>query len=207
MALLETIQLEHLPQCHKVHIALYRDVKNAAFLHDQLLAGNASFEYALIDASVIVSKIHALAAAYRAVNDMLSDRLRSRNVHSEIVFSLSPNNNIAESFRRFGITPSTTSLLLIKITTDPSLSASDIASHLTTSIEGEALPFTDESIENVTDLARVRKIYKLNAGGGAKGKGGKGGKGGVNNVTSRVDERKELEVAVLGAIALRGATN
>jgi len=43
----------------------------------------------------IVSKIHALAAVYRAVNDLLENRLKSRNVHSEIVFSLSPNNNVS----------------------------------------------------------------------------------------------------------------
>jgi hypothetical protein len=43
----------------------------------------------------VVSRLHALAAAYRAVNDLLENRLRSRNVHSEIVFSLSPNNNVS----------------------------------------------------------------------------------------------------------------
>lgn len=94
MALLQTVQLEHLPPSHSIHIALYRNIQNAAFLQQQLLDGNTDFEYALIDASVIVSKIHALAAVYRAVNDLLSNRLRSRNVHSEIVFSLSPNNNV-----------------------------------------------------------------------------------------------------------------
>jgi hypothetical protein len=45
----------------------------------------------------IVSKIHTLAATYRAVNDLLQNRLKSRNVHSEIVFSLSPNNNVRSS--------------------------------------------------------------------------------------------------------------
>jgi EKC/KEOPS complex subunit CGI121/TPRKB len=53
MALLETIQLEHLPAGYTVHIALSRDIKNAAFLHQQLLTGNTSFEYALIDASIV----------------------------------------------------------------------------------------------------------------------------------------------------------
>jgi hypothetical protein len=50
-----------------------------------------------IDVMQIVSKIHALAATYRAVNDLLQNRLKSRNVHSEIVFSLSPNNNVRRS--------------------------------------------------------------------------------------------------------------
>ena len=135
MALLQTITLEHLPANYTLHVAVYRDIKNASFLQQQLLAGNSDFEYAFIDATVvciwgafrsrsrgirprtlftklaifeinvffiyhiltffqIVSELQVLSAAYRAVNDLIEDRLKSRNVHSEIVFSLSPNNNV-----------------------------------------------------------------------------------------------------------------
>lgn len=50
---LETFHLEHVPETHSVHVAVFRDVANAAFLHQQLLARNAEFEYALIDASLV----------------------------------------------------------------------------------------------------------------------------------------------------------
>jgi hypothetical protein len=53
MSLLQTVQLEHLPPTYAIHIALYRNVTNAAFLQQQLLAGNTDFEYALIDAGVV----------------------------------------------------------------------------------------------------------------------------------------------------------
>ncbi|KAH8793399.1 kinase binding protein CGI-121-domain-containing protein [Hyaloscypha finlandica] len=217
MALLQTVRLEHLPHSHEIHIALYRDITNASFLQQQLLDGNTNFEYALIDAGVIVSKIHALAAAYRAVNDLLQNRLRSRNVHSEIVFSLSPNNNIAESFRRFGITTSTTSLLIIKVSTPSSpASASEVQAHLTSSIEGEQVPFEDSVLAKMTDVPRVKKIYKLNSSGGGGGGAKRSGQvdGGrmeglsINGMGMRTeDERKELENLVLGAMALRGVTN
>ncbi|TGO46768.1 hypothetical protein BOTNAR_0566g00040 [Botryotinia narcissicola] len=202
-ALLQTIPLEHLPESHTLHIALYRNITNASFLHQQLLTGNTDFEYAFIDASVVLSKLHILAAAYRAINDALEERLKSRNIHSEIVFSLSMNNNIAEYFRRFGITPTTTSLLVIKVA--PASSASQISEHLSSVIEGEPVPFDDESLASMVDIARVKKLYKLNAlGGGAK----KGGANGVSGKTeNKVDERKELEIMVLGAMAMRGATN
>ncbi|KAG4412201.1 hypothetical protein IFR04_014661 [Cadophora malorum] len=207
MSHLQTIHLEHLPPNYDLHIALYRNVTNADFLHQQLLAGNTNFEYALIDASVILSKVHILAAAYRAVNDLLENRLRSRNVHSEIVFSLSPNNNIAESFRRFGITPTTSTLLIIKLSTPTSpFSISDITAHLSSSIEGENIPFTDENLAEMVDEKRVRKIYKLNVAGGGGGR--KNGE--VNGAREgKVDEevRKELLVGVLGAMALRSVTN
>lgn len=36
-----------------------------------------------------------LAGVFRAINDSTHGRLKSRNVHSEIVFSLSPNNNVS----------------------------------------------------------------------------------------------------------------
>lgn len=115
-AKLETIDLPHLPSTLPVHVALYRDVQNAAFLRQQLLAGNSDFEYALIDASMVcfmktfkvssstdmemqvLSRLHAITAIFRGVNDYMNGRLRSRNLHSEIVFSFSPTNNVGRSF-------------------------------------------------------------------------------------------------------------
>ncbi|CZT03006.1 related to protein cgi-121 [Rhynchosporium agropyri] len=211
---LQTLHLEHLPPAYDFHIALYHNVTNASFLHQQLLAGNTDFEYAMIDATVILSKTHVLAAAYRAVNDLLENKLRSRNIHSEIVFSLSPNQNIAQSFRLFGITPTTTSLLILKLSTPtaPYLSSS-VQSHLSSSVEGENVPFTDEVLAQGCDEKKVRKVYKLGAlawsgkvGGGKKGNvvvnGEKGGvEGGMVG-----SERRELEVSVLGAMVLRSVT-
>lgn len=53
MADLKTLHLAHLPTDLAVHVALFQNLKNAAFLRRQLLDGNADFEYALIDASVV----------------------------------------------------------------------------------------------------------------------------------------------------------
>jgi EKC/KEOPS complex subunit CGI121/TPRKB len=56
----------------------------------------------------------------------------------------------------------------------------------------------------MTDWGRVRKIYKLNTPGGSEA----GKKGGVNGLGEGEEkERKELEVMILGSMALRGATN
>jgi hypothetical protein len=64
----------------------------------------------------VVSRVHALAAAFRAVNDLIEGRLRSRNVHSEVVFALSPNNNVSVLWLRLNSSgvfwPSRLSLLL-----------------------------------------------------------------------------------------------
>lgn len=36
-----------------VHIALYKNVKNAAFIHSQVTAGNKEFDYSFVDASMV----------------------------------------------------------------------------------------------------------------------------------------------------------
>lgn len=90
---MEAIQLPHLPD-HPVHLALFRDVQNAPFLRRQLMDGNTDFEYAFLDATTLLSRAHVLSACFRAINDARAERLKSRNVHSEIVFAFSPNNNV-----------------------------------------------------------------------------------------------------------------
>ena len=51
--MVETIHISHMPPELALFVALYTAVENASFLKDQLLAGNADFEYAFIDASMV----------------------------------------------------------------------------------------------------------------------------------------------------------
>ncbi|CAK39582.1 hypothetical protein CBS63078_9161 [Aspergillus niger] len=195
--LLETIHLSHLPPSMPVHVALYRDVQNAPYLRQQLMSANAEFEYAFIDASTVLSRTHLLSAVFRAVNDYMNGRLKSRNVHSEMVFSLSPATNIAESFRKFGITDSTKDLLVVKLSVNPEITHDSVAAHLEQNVEGTPVPFDDETLSKISDVAKIKKAYKLGALNTAPPNQANG---------THDDGLRRLELSVLGAIALRGAT-
>ncbi|PWY79991.1 CGI-121-domain-containing protein [Aspergillus eucalypticola CBS 122712] len=195
--LLETIHLSHLPPSMPVHVALYRDVQNAPYLRQQLMSANAEFEYAFIDASTVISRTHLLSAVFRAVNDYMNGRLKSRNVHSEMVFSLSPATNIAESFRKFGITDSTKDLLVVKLSVTPEITHDSVAAHLGQNVEGTPVPFDDETLSKISDIAKIKKAYKLGALNTTP----------PNQANGTQDNgMRRLELSVLGAIALRGAT-
>ncbi|KAB8270767.1 kinase binding protein CGI-121-domain-containing protein [Aspergillus minisclerotigenes] len=194
---LETINLPHLPSSLPVHVALYRDIENAPFLRQQLISGNADFEYAFIDASMVLSRAHVSSAIFRAVNDYLNERLKSRNVHSEIVFSFSPTNNIADSFRKFGISDSTKDLLVVKVSVTPEITHDSVAAHLAQSIKGSPVPFNDETLSKIADVTKIKKAYKLGALPSAPA-------GPVNGAGNGDNGR--LENSIIGAIALRGAT-
>jgi EKC/KEOPS complex subunit CGI121/TPRKB len=58
--MLETIHLAHIPPHLPIYVTLYHSVQNAAFLRQQLLAGNSEFEYAFIDANMVRSIVPIL---------------------------------------------------------------------------------------------------------------------------------------------------
>ncbi|KAI0203672.1 kinase binding protein CGI-121-domain-containing protein [Astrocystis sublimbata] len=214
--ILESLQLEHLPAGYSVQVAVFKDVENAAFLHQQLLARNADFEYALIDAGVVTSRLQVLSAAFKAITAQLAGAAKTPNVHSEMVYALSPTNNISEAYRRHGISPTTRHLVIVKVltaqpssahinqtpnpdaettttTTDKTpLTAQDVESHLATHVQGTPAPFTDETLSAFTDWGRVRKYYKLN------------GVPWVDGIKDQDVKNRELDMLVRGGMALRG---
>lgn len=69
-------------------------------------------------------------------------------------------------------------------------------------MEGTAVPFEDAEISKSTDLTRIKKIYRLNSGG----TGGKKALVKGHGSALGIDEKKETELQVLSAMALRGAS-
>ncbi|KAF0318625.1 EKC/KEOPS complex subunit CGI121 [Colletotrichum sp. SAR11_59] len=209
MSIIETVPIDHVPADHALHVAFFKDVQNAAFLHSQLLARNADFEYALVDASIpatdtaivilqAVSRTHILAAAFKAVTAKVDGSLKTPNVHSELVASLSSANNIAEAYRRYGISPTSKDVIAVKIVSPTSAesksqSAEDVEKHMKEHFQGTPVPFTDENIATSTDWAKVRKYYKLN------------GLPWLDAIKDEAERKEELETLVLGAMALRTA--
>ncbi|KIW09543.1 uncharacterized protein PV09_00416 [Verruconis gallopava] len=209
------LQLPHLPD-FLIYALLFKDVKNAAHLRQQLVAGNTEFEYAFLDATKILSVNHALAAVFRAVNDMIHNRLKSRNVHSEIVFSLNPNNNIADSFRRFGVTDSTKHVLAVKVVAKQAQGVQpvDPETHLKAVVEGTHVDFNDENLKDIADLPQIRKLYKLDAPLPSKAGKNKPKKAAdneasdsaqTNGINIEIDNVRDMEAVILGIMALKGS--
>ena len=95
---------------------------------------------------------------------------------------------IADSFRKFGITDSTTDLLVVKVSVTPDVTHDSVAAHLQQSIDGSPVPFADETLSEISDVSKIKKAYKLSA------------------LSAQDDEKRRLELSLIGAIALRGAT-
>jgi hypothetical protein len=91
---LEELHLDHVPANYRVYLGLFKSVTNASHLQSQLVARNADYEYAFIDPSSVLSRLQLIGAVYKALSVLLDGNIKTPNVHSEIVCSLSPSNNV-----------------------------------------------------------------------------------------------------------------
>lgn len=74
----------------------------------------------------------------------------------------------------------------------PAFTPEQVWAHLCANVQGTPVAFTDENVALSTDWAKVRKYYKLN---------GASALAGIKDETAR---RKESEMLILSAMALRG---
>jgi EKC/KEOPS complex subunit CGI121/TPRKB len=179
----------------------------------------------------ILSPQHLLNSTFLALHAHQTARSKTRTPHSELVFRLSPNNNIGESYRKFGISDTSTTLIAVKLPLSPSTtSASDstaedgkpryafdegitnesVGKHLGSVVQGTSVPIGEEGSElgSYCEVEKVKKVYKLSVGDASK-KGKKGavvnGDAGGEKEGRSVDERKEMEGVILGIMALKGS--
>ncbi|KAF7674611.1 cgi-121-domain-containing protein [Alternaria burnsii] len=222
MASVRTFSLPHY-EAYPVHVALFKDVKNASFLRRQLLEANPDYDYAFLDASMILTPHHLLSATFLALHGHLTHRAKTRTPHSELVFRLSPNNNIGESYKKFGIADTTTALIAVKLPLSPSsialtdekstyekdesITNESVSSHLGSAVEGTSVELgeTGEELGMWCDVDKVKKVYKLGGDGGKKGKRGAVNGNGGDVERRKAEEKKDIESVVLGIIALKGS--
>jgi EKC/KEOPS complex subunit CGI121/TPRKB len=110
---------------------------------------------------------------------------------------------ISQAFQTFGLNSDTSALIAIKVAVAGNPTAESVQKHLEASVDGTPVALQDEVLSGFTDLAKVRKIYKLESGapGGKKGKAGETGMALNGNAA---EERREMEAVVVGSMALRG---
>ncbi|KAG5548144.1 hypothetical protein RHGRI_013744 [Rhododendron griersonianum] len=94
--------------------ALFADVANSKELLDLMKAGTLEPEVAFLNASLIPDVFPVLAAAHKTLLAKSRESLTTRTLHSELVYNYSGSKHITESFKRCGISESSTYVLVAR---------------------------------------------------------------------------------------------
>ncbi|GFN99499.1 Ekc/keops complex subunit cgi121 [Plakobranchus ocellatus] len=136
-----------------ITLALYSGLESCKDLRKSVMEGTVVAS--LLKPSMIVDPFQVLTAANKAVHLSRTNNMTTKNVHSEILFCLSPSKNISESFRSFGAADSDTSVFVAIV---------DDAEDKTLTRISEILGLSPVSIDDVASLADtvlITKAYKL----------------------------------------------
>jgi EKC/KEOPS complex subunit CGI121/TPRKB len=153
--------LTKFPQFDKlIEISLFTEVENAREIQRELLAGNKDFDFAFVDSANVTSLEHLRAAIYRALLDDQAGQRRTKTIHSEIVFSMSPNNNIMDGLKRFGINAESRAIYVVRVgTTEAELAQA--YGFIKSYVQGVELDITEENINRHMSQFLVKKVRIL----------------------------------------------
>ncbi|VDM56007.1 unnamed protein product [Angiostrongylus costaricensis] len=141
-------------QRRALRICLFTDVKNAYELRNKLRSGE--IDAAMIRAELVLQLFVVLAAANRAVHQAAHNRLATRSLSAELVYSLSPTRNISDSLVTFGIAD-TSKNVLVCIFDDKDGS---VMKKLAKQIDGK--PETLDKLSSIMDFGLIQKvIFKI----------------------------------------------
>ena len=157
-------------ETRRIYARRYEDVQNGGTLKSELISVSKStdesarkrMDYAFVNGRMLTSRQHLLTACMQAI--IASQRAgvgcKTPTVHSEILWVLSPGNNVGDALRRFGVATDTQSLVLVHICAAPQDGGPEpeqVAAAMDELVAGRPV----DRVDGEYDWTAIRTIYKL----------------------------------------------
>ncbi|BFZ18310.1 hypothetical protein BsWGS_21349 [Bradybaena similaris] len=136
-----------------ISLALFVGLESCKDLKQAVMTG--TIEAALLKTTMIVDPFQVLVAANKAVHLHHTSSMTTKNVHSEILFCLSPSKNISESFRSFGVSDADTSVFVAVVNDHEDQTLTKVSEIL------GKIPTPLEEVSEIADTQLITKVYKL----------------------------------------------
>ncbi|CAG5116933.1 unnamed protein product [Candidula unifasciata] len=136
-----------------ITLALFVGLESCKDLKQAVM--NGAVEAALLKTSKIVDPFQVLVAANKAIHLQRTNAMVTKNVHSEVLFCLSPSKYISDSFRFFGVSDTDTSVFVAVVDDKEDETITKVSEIL------GKMPSDLEQVSEIADTELISKAYKL----------------------------------------------
>ncbi|ODV83443.1 hypothetical protein CANARDRAFT_9502 [[Candida] arabinofermentans NRRL YB-2248] len=161
----KVLEFESFPN-YKIFVAYFINVQNTDEIKSELLKGNTDYDFAFINGENLLSLEQIYSAVHKCLLDERFNRKKSKTLHTEIIFNLAPQRNIMECLNKFGISSSSTDLLVLKVLNLEDGNSiqekeQELLAILKKNINGDIMEFDDATLSERAKLPSIKKNYKL----------------------------------------------
>lgn len=149
---------------YKAVAILAKNVTNLQNIKENLIKGNTDYDYSFINAQNIISLEQLYSAFYKVMLDESHGSMKSRTLHTELIYALSPFKNILDCLNKFGISKTSDTLLVVKIVKGETVTPIFIKENLENLeriIDGDLIELNDENLQGSANVKMIEKNYKL----------------------------------------------
>ncbi|XP_065066547.1 EKC/KEOPS complex subunit TPRKB-like [Rhopilema esculentum] len=138
----------------RLKVRLFKNVKNVSELKKKVIGGD--IQAALLRPSVVCHSFSLVVAANKARHQMIHGKMKTRTLHTELIFNLSPSHSISDSLKKFGVEDKDTSLLLAYLF---DVEKEDKIESYVNEIDGESCSV--DELPTFCNEEEIKKMYKV----------------------------------------------
>lgn len=131
----------------------------------QVIQRNEQYNYCFLSTTHLVSLEQLFSSLHKAIQNNVQGTMKANTLNTEILFNLSPVNNINEALKRFGIDEKRLDVVVIKVVQEAAdFEEQDlaIAALLETNKNAE---LSNELLMEVVDIKKFTKLFKIQTAG------------------------------------------
>lgn len=148
----------------EVFISLYQNVQSEKLLEvkKRLTSGESEYDYAFLNTTNLISIEQIQYAIHRSLLNQSNKAMKAKSLNAEIIYNLSPVNNIMEAFKRFGIDEKNPNVVVVKVyKVEDGVDMEKVSQSLGTLLESESTELSDDVLLRVVDINKLKKTYKI----------------------------------------------
>lgn len=149
---------------YKAVATLVTDVENLKEIKENLIKGNKEYDYGFINASNVVSLEQIRSAYYKVMVDEKNGGMKTRTLHTEMIYNLCPSKNIMDCLNRYGISKDSKTLLVLKIVESEKLVddfVSETLKNLQKIVHGNFVDLSDAELQKHVNLKTIEKYNQI----------------------------------------------